>query len=188
MLAAKFDKAAAENKRLADFSAALLHRIFKTRLSEEIMLCLVATATAGFAFSSGYGQTEMLYIPAFAVMCAAWLTAALLCGFRRKWGFGVFAAVFWLLPQLFIYRADSVQTMMEYDKGVDVIGRASSILVRDSLGAFRFGDTPEQTVLFAAVGVLIAAELVMVVGMLIREQVKNSDFYCDFRDGNPQYE
>lgn len=188
MLTAKFDRAAAENKRLADFSAAVLHRIFKARLSEEIILCIMASAAAGFASASAYEQNEFMYMPVFVAMCAAWIFSALLCGFRRQWGFGVFSAVFWLLPQLFIYRSDSVQTMMEYDKAVDVIGRASKILVQDSLSAFRIGDDPEQAVLFAAVGVLIAAELVMVVGMLLREQIKNSDFYCDFRDDNPQYE
>lgn len=186
----KLDRLISEHKRLSDLCGEILHIAFKAKLSEEILLCVIATATAGFLATDAASQTSApqyyLYIAALAVMCAVWICCAFLCGFRRKWGFGAFAAAFWLLPQLFIYRADNVMTMAEYDKTVDIIGRASHLLVTDSIEAFC--GTDARAAVIAAVVILIAAEIVMVLGMLLREQMRYLDFYCAFRGENPQYE
>lgn len=186
MLIVRLDRAVQNSGRLSAVCEKALHKIFRTKLSEEILLCIISAAAAGFlAFDLSRGG--LLYIVSAAVMCAVWSLCALLCGFRRQWGWGVFAAAFWLLPQLFIYRADNVVTFAEYDKTVDIIGKISHIFVTDSIGLFCGGENPEKAAVITAVVILVAVEILMVAGMLLREHMRYSDFYCAFREDNPQY-
>ena len=95
-------------------AAATQEKIKKTSGSNN----LIANMFLGFIITFAAGTTCFenfmpekfitLYSGAVIALCfVTWLALSFISGTRKKWQFAVYAALFWILPQVIIYLADN---------------------------------------------------------------------------------
>jgi hypothetical protein len=102
----------------------------KTAAWQDMSLCAAVT------FACAFYEYEK-FLPAFAtdaiksvlavLFAVCWLYGAFLSGYRGKYGFLVYAAVFWTLPRLVILKAESAG-ILGYDKYADAAARFSRLI------------------------------------------------------------
>ena len=79
-------------------------------LLENMFISFIITFAAGtFCYEEHMPESFMNFFrPAILAVCiCTWIYIAFFSGVRNKWGFEIFAVIFWLAPQLIIYLAES---------------------------------------------------------------------------------
>ena len=77
-------------------------------LLSNMFLVSIITFTAGcMCFEKYMPETfSSIYSTAVIIIClCVWLVLSFVSGVKKKWGFAVFSAIFWIVPQVIIYMA-----------------------------------------------------------------------------------
>ncbi len=74
----------------------------KTSLIESILICMAITIASGFLYyDAHYFFMEFYRVIVSVLIFAVWTSFAVINGKKKRWGFLVFSAAYWLLPYLF---------------------------------------------------------------------------------------
>ena len=79
-------------------------------LCENIFISFMITFASGVLCFENYMPESFISIYRtfiFIVCIVTWLWLSFMSGVENKWGYEIFAAVFWLLPQLIMYLSDN---------------------------------------------------------------------------------
>ena len=105
---------AVSKKLKAFFRRFLLNR--KNSLLENIVLCLAITlASAFFQYDYYYFFMDILRAITSVLLLVTWLWCGFISGRDKKWGFLIFAGVYWLVPFVYILWYDSVDILTYED-------------------------------------------------------------------------
>ena len=167
-----FDRIVTSNVHAASFVQLRTESFFGTSGAENVAFPAAASAACGFICAEN-GADHPLSIAALCVMILAWLLGGMLSGFLRRWYFIPYAAIFNLLPYLFISEAE---------KG----GSQSDEIL--AFGTRLVSETAVSPVLalgidsFTASAVIAgAAALCVLIGFYIRKNARSSRAYCKIR-------
>ncbi|MCH5208943.1 MAG: hypothetical protein J1F04_08660 [Oscillospiraceae bacterium] len=106
----------------------------KNSLLENIVLCLAVTLTSAFlVYDSYYFFMDILRTVVSVMLFIAWLWCGFLSGRDRKWGFLVFAGVYWLVPYVYMLCYSSRNGRTYYDDVLKLLYRFSDLLFNRSL-------------------------------------------------------
>lgn len=167
-----FDRIVTSNVHAASFVQLRTESFFGTSGAENMAFPAAASAACGFICAEN-GADHPLSIAALCVMILAWLLSGMLSGFLRRWYFIPYAAVFNLLPYLFINetRTGGSESDVVLAFGTSIISEAAvSPLLALGIDSFT-----------ASAVIAAAASLCVVIGFCIRKNARSSRAYCKIR-------
>lgn len=143
-------------------------------VDDMIAAFLITYAFAAFSFEKNMPESIMKIYNAvvFAVFAAAWLWFSYKSGRRRGRKFPIFTVMFWLLPQVVIYLADS---------GPEVF-RMSIIMYVLSEFLMMLTNVPPQ-ILGNAVGITVPASVIVIL-LLCGASYMSGMLVCTYKEGN----
>ncbi len=166
------DKFVTSNIHAASFMQLRVEAFFGTSAAENLAFPAVASLACGFICAEN-GAEHPMSIAALCVMVLSWILSGLLSGFLRRFYFIPYAAVFNLLPYLFISEAE---------KG----GSQSDVIL--AYGTRLLSETAVSPVLalgidsFTASAIIAGLSVICVlIGFYIRKNARSSRAYCKIR-------
>lgn len=150
-------------------------------LLSNMFLVSIITFTAGcMCFEKYMPETfSSIYSTAVIIIClCVWLVLSFISGAKKKWGFAVFSAIFWIIPQVIIYMANDGPefcrksiTMYLLSEFSDIIINSTATKICDVIGV--------GTIAFTAIVVLLCV-FSFFAGYLVYD--KNSSSHSKGRD------
>lgn len=166
------DKFVTSNIHAASFMQLRVEAFFGTSAAENLAFPAAASLACGFICAEN-GAEHPMSIAALCVMVLSWILSGLLSGFLRRFYFIPYAAVFNLLPYLFISEAE---------KG----GSQSDAIL--AYGTRLLSETAVSPVLalgidsFTASAIIAGLSVICVlIGFYIRKNARSSRAYCKIR-------
>ncbi len=101
-------------------------------LTANMFITFIITFAAGTMCFESYMPELFVTIYSFAVIVIClitWLVLSFVSGKKKKWQFAVYSAVFWILPQIVIYLADSGPEAFRKSIAMYLLSEFCSILV-----------------------------------------------------------
>ncbi len=167
-----FDRLVAASYHAASFMQLRVEAFFKTTPAENMVFPAASSLACGF-ITAEKGADNPLAIAAFCVMAVSWCLSGMLSGFLRRWYFIIYAAVFNLLPYLFISEAEKTGT--QADK---ILAFASRIVSETAVSPI----LPLGFDSFTASAVIAGlCAICVLIGFYFRKNARSSRAYCKIR-------
>lgn len=167
-----FDRIVTSNIHAASFVQLRVESFFGTSGAENLAFPAAASLACGFICAEK-GADHPLTITALCVMIVAWLLGGLLSGFLRRWYFIPYAAVFNLLPYLFITKTETGGS--ESDK---ILAFGTRLVSETAVSPLLW--TGFDSFVLSAV-IAGATALCVVIGFFVRKNARSSRAYCKIR-------
>lgn len=104
----------------------------RSGLADSMFLAFLITFAASASNYEKYvpEKAGMAYSTVLWVVCAlTWIVLSFIYGYRKKWQFEVFAAVFWILPAILIYLANSGPEAFRFSLIMYSVSEFSSLIL-----------------------------------------------------------
>jgi len=159
----------------------LFLRIFRSRLSDDLIFLLAVTLAAGFySFEKSIHEQLAHYISWFTTLFAvgSWVWISFVSGFMKRGYFLAISIFYWTLPQFIIigYASFSVDS---YNAAFYISARISQILVWSPVD--NIARSLQISGFFASMSLLILYELMFFLGIAYRMLCRNYGWYYHFR-------
>ena len=173
MISRTIDSLTSQYPKAAEYCRRRIEIFFDTSDGKNIAIFFVAGIAAGIFTGI---QNDIIKYIALGLTAAVWIQTSVLAGFLRQWLFLFFAAVWSMLPYVFVIQPETAEA-----------ARASELqlMLSDLLRAVPLrpmyliaGDGDPQLV---STILLLAVIVLFFIGFRIRTGAKRSDFYCRTR-------
>ena len=146
-------------------------------LCENIFISFIITFASGALCFENYvpeSFISMYRTVMFIVCIAAWLWLSFLSGVENKWGYEIFAAVFWLLPQLIMYLSDNGPEFCTMSVTLYLLSESFRILfAAPDMMADAFGTIPPMMIMII---ITVLSGVSFFVGKLLSQKLKNGNY------------
>ncbi len=166
------DRFVTSHIRAASFMQLRVEAFFGTTSAENMAFPAAASAACGFICAE-YGSEHPLAITALCVMLTAWVLGGLLSGFMRRWHFIPFAAVFNLLPYLFIS-----ETEKGGSKSDEILAFGTRLVSETAVSPLSALGLDGFTASAVLAGITV---LCVFIGFYVRKNARSSRAYCKIR-------
>lgn len=166
------DRIVTSNVHAAGFMQLRVEAFFRTSSAENMAFPAAASAACGFICAEK-GADHPLAIAAVCLMIISWILSGLLSGFLRRWYFIPYAAIFNLLPYLFI--SETEKGGSESDEILAFGTRLVSETAVSPLSALGIDSFTVSAIIAGA------AALCVVIGFYVRKNARSSRAYCKIR-------
>ncbi len=167
-----FDRLVAASYHAASFMQLRVEAFFKTTAAENMAFPAAASLACGFITAEN-GTDSPLSIAALCVMVISWGLGGMLGGFLRRWYFIIYAAVFNLLPYLFISEAE--KSGAQSDK---ILAFGTRIISETAVSPVNTFGIDSFTASAAIAGF---TALCVLTGFYFRKNARSSRAYCKIR-------
>ena len=102
----------------------------------DAFTCIAAVLVCSFwSYEAYMSELIMLILGIVASVCLllSWVWYSFSNGIRKKNGFAVFTAVFWLVPMLLTILSESITDPKKYNSAVHLLGELSRLLGSDAM-------------------------------------------------------
>ncbi len=104
----------------------------RSGLADNMFLAFLITFAASASNYEKYvpEQVGIAYSTVLWIFCAlTWIVLSFICGYRKKWQFEVFAAVYWILPAILIYLANFGPKVFRFSLIMYSVSEFSSLIL-----------------------------------------------------------
>ncbi|MGN1416887.1 MAG: hypothetical protein ACI4XF_08590 [Oscillospiraceae bacterium] len=142
------------------------HAGLRSGTADNMFLVFLITFAASASNYEKYvpEQAGTAYSTVLWTVCVlTWILLSFICGYRRKWQFEVFTAVYWILPAVLIFLADSGPKAFRFSLIMYSLSEFSSLIMMQPVymlsSLFGIGETACMVIIIAACLVCFGAGL-----------------------------
>lgn len=138
-------------------------------ISDMFISFIITFAAAAFSYEGYMPESFMnIFGPFVAFLCVlTWISCSFLDGAFKKYKYMVFMCLFWLIPQVIIYLADSGPEFCQMSITMYLLSEFSSMLTRSS--AYAFGSLFGLSIFSSVVLIILLCVFSYLAGMLLSE-------------------
>lgn len=137
--------------------------------SDMFISFIITFAAAAFSYEGYMPESFMNIFGSFvALLCVlTWMSYSFLGGALKKYKYMVFMCLFWLIPQVIIFLADSGPELFKMSITMYLLSEFSSMLTRSS--AYAFGSLFGLNAFSSIVVIILLCAFSYLAGMLLSE-------------------
>lgn len=151
--------------------------VVKKKRHYSLCDCILISTLITYAFAAINFELYMpesfveIYTPFLLIVCACtWIVLSFISGFKRKYGFGVFAVLFWIIPQLIIYLAESGPELFRMSVIMYALSELSALIT--SIPAGYISSLLGISDIIGIIVIILVCAFSFLAGMLVHEARK----------------
>ncbi|MBR5089527.1 MAG: hypothetical protein IK093_08865 [Ruminiclostridium sp.] len=173
MICRTVDRITADHKPAADYCRKRILTFFDTSDGRNIAVFIISGVAAGIFAGI---PNDIIRYASFAITVAVWIQTSVLAGFLRQWLYIFFAAVWFMLPYVFVIKPDTAEAAQASDIQYMISDLLQAVPLRPMYMIAGEGDPGIVSAI-----VLLVCIVLFFIGFRARTRAKRSDFYCRTR-------
>ena len=151
--------------------------VVKKKRHYSLCDCILISTLITYAFAAINFDLYMpesfvkIYTAILLIACACtWMVLSFISGYKKKYGYGVFAVLFWIIPQLIIYLAESGPEFIRMSVIMYALSELSSLI--NSIPAGYISSLLGITEIIGIFVIILVCAFSFLAGMLVYEARK----------------